>query len=138
MYGFQKGSRGPGCRSAVGRWCTYVVEDVHPALHGDALEHGEHREQDVVKVGDAEVGARPVLLTLCTVGTRPGRGLLATRPISDLVTWQRGGGWEQGERDIYQKLKQKATKLSNKTILYMKPRKTEHIRKDNEMVWGFD
>ena len=31
---------------------THVVENVHPALHGDALEDGENGKQDVVEVGD--------------------------------------------------------------------------------------
>lgn len=42
---------------------TYIVEDVHPSLHGDALENSENSEEDVVKVGDAEVGSDPVLPT---------------------------------------------------------------------------
>ena len=36
---------------------TYVVEHVGPSLHGDALEDGEHGEQDVVELGDAVVGS---------------------------------------------------------------------------------
>lgn len=42
---------------------TYIVEDVHPSLHGDALENSENSKEDVVKVGDAEVGSDPVLPT---------------------------------------------------------------------------
>ena len=38
------------------------VEDVRPALQGDALEDGEHGEDEVVKVGDAVVGTLPELL----------------------------------------------------------------------------
>ena len=37
----------------------YPVEHVGPALHGDALEHRQHGEEKVVKVGDAVVGAVP-------------------------------------------------------------------------------
>lgn len=40
------------------------VEHVCPALHGDTLEHGQHGEQEVVKVGDAIVGAVPALPAL--------------------------------------------------------------------------
>ena len=71
-----------------GRLCTYVVEDVHPALHGDALEHGEHGEQDVVKVGDAVVGSDPVLPAHRAVGTRPGRRLHAAREVCRQFTWE--------------------------------------------------
>lgn len=52
---------------------TYAVEDVHPALHGDALEHSQHGKQDVVKVCDAKVGSGPVLSTLRFIRTNPGR-----------------------------------------------------------------
>lgn len=42
----------------VGR--TYVVHDGGPALHGDALEDGQHGETEVVEVGDAAVRSDPV------------------------------------------------------------------------------
>ena len=61
---------------------THIVEDIHPALHGDALEHGEHGKQDVVKLRDAVVGPQPVLSTRRPVGTQPGRGL---RPTWELL-----------------------------------------------------
>ena len=38
---------------------THIVEHGGPALHGDALEDGEDSKQDVVKLGDAIVGADP-------------------------------------------------------------------------------
>jgi hypothetical protein len=41
---------------------SYPVEDVRPALQGDALEHCEHGEGKVVKVGDPIVGTLPELL----------------------------------------------------------------------------
>ena len=34
---------------------AHPVEHAGPALHGDALEHRQHREQDVVEAGDAVV-----------------------------------------------------------------------------------
>lgn len=43
----------------AGRGLTHPVEDIGPALHGDALVHGEHGEAEVVEVGDAVVGPRP-------------------------------------------------------------------------------
>ena len=45
----------------------YPVENVGPALHGDALEHSEHGEQKIVKVGDAVVGALPAFSANRTV-----------------------------------------------------------------------
>lgn len=43
---------------------TYPVENLRPSLHGDALEDGQHGEEDVVEGGDAVVGPLPALLAL--------------------------------------------------------------------------
>ena len=40
---------------------TDPVQDGSPTLHGDALEDGEHGEDDVVEAGDPLVGTLPVL-----------------------------------------------------------------------------
>ena len=40
---------------------TDPVQDGGPSLHGDALEDGEHGEDDVVEAGDPLVGTLPVL-----------------------------------------------------------------------------
>lgn len=40
---------------------THPVQDVGPALHGDALEDRQHGKQEVVKVGDAVIGTLPTL-----------------------------------------------------------------------------
>ena len=40
---------------------SHPVHDGGPALHGDALEGGEHGQHDVVEAGDPLVGARPLL-----------------------------------------------------------------------------
>ena len=56
-----------GAQELLDQDWTHVVEDVGPALHGDALEHRQDSEQDVVEVGDAEVGARPVLPALSLI-----------------------------------------------------------------------
>ncbi len=69
---------------------TYAVEDVHPALHGDALEHGKDCKQDVVKIGDTEVGSSPVLSAQGPVGTRSCWGLQTTRPVYFSLTWWQG------------------------------------------------
>lgn len=45
----------------------YPVENVGPALHGDALEHSEHGKQKIVEVGDAVVGALPALPASCSI-----------------------------------------------------------------------
>ena len=47
---------------------AHVVHNVRPALHGDALEHGQHRQPEVVEVGDTEVGPLPLLQTVVLVG----------------------------------------------------------------------
>ena len=46
---------------------TYPVEDRGPAFHGDALEHGEHGVDDVVKAGDAMIGTDPLFQAFCFV-----------------------------------------------------------------------
>ena len=57
------------------------VQDLRPALHGDALEDGEHGVADVVEGGDAVVGPLPLLqadgdLGLAGVGAHGGRRLV--------------------------------------------------------------
>ena len=42
---------------------TYVIHDVSPSLERDALEHGQHRQSEVVEVCDAKVGTLPVEVT---------------------------------------------------------------------------
>lgn len=54
---------------------AYPVEHVRPALHGDALKHGEHGKGKVIKVGDASIWANPATPTLRAVG-----GTLASIP----------------------------------------------------------
>ena len=46
---------------------AHPVEHVRPALHGDALKHRQHGEQEVVEVGDATVGPLPALPAHCAV-----------------------------------------------------------------------
>ena len=52
-------------------WCKviadYPVENLSPALHGNALEHSEHGKQKIVEVGDAVVGALPALSANCAI-----------------------------------------------------------------------
>lgn len=50
---------------------THVVEHGGPALHGDALEDSEHSKQDVVKLGDAVVGADPGVMAGVLVRALP-------------------------------------------------------------------
>lgn len=45
----------------------HPVEDISPALHGDALEDCQHGEEEVVEVGDAAVGAVPPAAALGAV-----------------------------------------------------------------------
>lgn len=45
----------------------YPVENVGPALHGDTLEHSQHGEENVVKVGDAAVRPLPLSPALRSV-----------------------------------------------------------------------
>lgn len=65
---------------------THIVEDVHPSLHGDALENGENSKEDVVKVGDTVAGSDPVLLTGGAVAAGPGWRLQATGEICCRLT----------------------------------------------------
>lgn len=58
---------GPGARGGRTESGTHPVQHVRPALHGDALEHGQHGEQEVVEVGDAAVGALPAFSALGAV-----------------------------------------------------------------------
>ena len=46
---------------------AHPVEHISPPLHGDALEHGEHGKEDVVKVGDASVRTLPAFAAICVV-----------------------------------------------------------------------
>lgn len=53
----------------VASWVLFIkqphpVQNISPALHGDTLENSEHGKQEVVKVGDAVVGAVPALPAL--------------------------------------------------------------------------
>lgn len=75
-------------------WCakdlktisTHQVKQFSPALHGDTLEDGEDRKQDVVKLGDTVVWSQPVLSASGTLRTQPGRGRFSTRMLlSDLI-----------------------------------------------------
>lgn len=52
----------------------YPVQYGSPALHGDALEDGEHGEADVVEAGDAAVWSLPAIgalrgISVAHVGT---------------------------------------------------------------------
>ena len=75
---------------------TYPVEDVGPALHGDALEHSQHGEGEVVEIGDAVLGPVPAWFAHCAVLALPpvarlqgtGRGIVFCWDISS----------DQGER----------------------------------------
>lgn len=58
---------------------THEVEHVGPSLHSDALEDGEHGEQDVVELGDAVVWSEPAASTQRAVRTQPGRQHFSTR-----------------------------------------------------------
>ena len=58
---------------------TYVVEEVSPPFHGDALENSQHCKQDVVELSDPIVGPFPVGLTFGPIGAGAGRFLCPTR-----------------------------------------------------------
>ena len=51
---------------------SHPVHDGGPALHGDALEGGEHRQHDVVEAGDAGVRTRPLLQANGLIGPEEG------------------------------------------------------------------
>lgn len=58
---------------------TYVVEEVSPPFHGDALENSQHCKQDVVELSDPIVGPFPVGLTFGPIGAGAGGFLGPTR-----------------------------------------------------------
>lgn len=84
---------------------TYPVQDVCPALHGDALEHCQHGEGKIVEVGDAVLGPVPprlahsAVLTLtpmaCLQSTR-GRIIFCWNILND--QGKREGSRGDGER----------------------------------------
>jgi hypothetical protein len=44
-------------------WKTYIIHNACPSFHRDALEDCQHRQPEVVEVGDAAVGTDPVSIT---------------------------------------------------------------------------
>lgn len=62
-------------RHTLGPPAAHPVEHVCPALHGDALKHGEHGKGKVIEVGDASVWANPATPALRAIG-----GTLASIP----------------------------------------------------------
>ncbi len=66
---------------------THPVHDGRPPLHGDALEDGEHGQEDVVEGGDAVVGSLPLLHAdghVLRAGVGP-RGGVLLRPLGARV-----------------------------------------------------
>ena len=69
---------------------AYIIHDLRPALHGDALKDGQHGEKDIVERGDAVVRSVPAVLDaldvvhldeyLVRAREAARRGLGATRP----------------------------------------------------------
>ena len=64
------------CRCVVLFSFTYVIHDICPSLHGNALKHSQHREEYVVKGCDSFVGSSPVGNLSCA------RVVLLTRSAS--------------------------------------------------------
>ena len=60
-----------GAQELLDQDWTHVVEDVGPALHGDALEHSQHGEGEVVEIGDAVLGPIPAWFAHCAVLALP-------------------------------------------------------------------
>ncbi len=55
---------------------SYVVQNVGPAFHGDALEDGEHGIDDVVEAGDTIVWTLPIGSTVRALWARVSSGSL--------------------------------------------------------------
>ena len=49
---------------------TYIIHNISPPFKRDALEHSQHRQAKVVKIGDAEVRAYPAVPTLHLIAKR--------------------------------------------------------------------
>lgn len=61
---------------------TDPIQNIRPALCGDALIHGEHRETQIIKVCDAVIGPRPSPKTLGSVQS-------TATSVTGLSTWRR-------------------------------------------------
>lgn len=66
---------------------THIVQDIHPSLHGDALENSENSKEDIVKVGDPKAGSNPVLLAGGAIATGSCWWVQATREVCCLFTY---------------------------------------------------
>lgn len=77
---------------------TYPVEHVGPALHGDALEHGQHGEGKVVEVGDAVLGPVPAWLAHCAILALPPVARLQSTGGGVVFCWNISNG-RGGERE---------------------------------------
>lgn len=82
-----------------GTCITYVVEEVSPPFHGDALENRQHCKQDVVELSDPIVGPFPVGLTFGPIGAGAGGFLCPTwsRRLTLNVIYEREGEKSQGK-----------------------------------------
>lgn len=67
-----------------------MIHDISPAFQRDTLEHGQHGEAEVVKVGDAKVGSVPAFAAdhLLAEGGAVEAGLVIAR-VGDFhyLTW---------------------------------------------------
>lgn len=50
---------------------TYPVEYICPALHRDALKHGQHGKSEIVKVRNAVLGSLPACFAFGAILTLP-------------------------------------------------------------------
>ena len=77
----------PGVRVTARPWKADALPPpppppVGPALHGDALEHSQHGEGEVVEIGDAVLGSIPAWFAH--------RAILALPPVACLQGTGRG------------------------------------------------
>ena len=78
---------------------TYPVQHICPALHGDALEHCQHGEGEVVKVGDAVPGPIPPGLAHGAVLTLPSVACLQSTRGGVVFCWSISNGQGRGEEE---------------------------------------
>lgn len=84
---------------------AHHIKYVGPALHGDALKHGQHGEEDVVERGDSEVRTAPDLLTTGDVLVAEVRtGLLLARRYPVAVRHVTAVAWRLRFALLYDRL----------------------------------
>lgn len=101
----------------------YPVENIRPALHGDALKNCQHGEEDVVEVCDAAVGAFPLSPAL--------RPIPFTKPPAAGKRTRRGiifhnETWSREQKNAGQALSQQVHEVCIKSVVVQRAQTCAH------------